>query len=492
MEKKPLSRIQEIIFASSDRIESKRITALLKEGTIRKIAPRIYSSNFSDEPATIIKRNWYRILANLYPDAVLSHRSALESMPTKEGHIYLTFSYTKKVELPGLTIHFLNGPLRIEGDNPFFENLFVSQEARAFLENLQTTRLTGEEAKTLPLAHLEERLESIIRARGEQGLNAIRDRAKKIAKGLAMEKEFKKLNGLISALLATGKSKNLKSPAAIARALGEPLDPDRVRLFENLYEELAGKVFPAYKDKNTTGKSYKTFAFFEGYFSNYIEGTEFTVNEAREIITSETPIPSRNEDSHDILGTYRIVADRKEMSVCPASADQLLDLMRRRHAILLQSRTSKNPGEFKDRNNRAGNTEFVDWQLVTGTLKKGFEWYSLLREPFAKAVYMMFLVSEVHPFLDGNGRIARIMMNAELSTKGFSKIIIPTVYREDYMGALRKLTRQRIAAPYVRMLLRAYEFSSTLAGESIDKVENHLIACDAFKEPKEGQLKFIK
>lgn len=492
MEKKPLLRIQEIIFASSDRIESKRITALLKEGTIRKIAPRIYSSNFSDKPATIIKRNWYRILANLYPDAVLSHRSALESMPTKEGHIYLTFSYTKKVELPGLTIHFLNGPLRIEGDNPFFENLFVSQEARAFLENLQTTRLTGEEAKTLPLAHLEERLESIIRARGEQGLNAIRDRAKKIAKGLAMEKEFKQLNGLISALLATGKSKNLRSPAAIARALGEPLDPDRVRLFENLYEELAGKVFPAYKDKNTTGKSYKTFAFFEGYFSNYIEGTEFTVNEAREIITSETPIPSRNEDSHDILGTYRIVADRKEMSVCPTSADQLLDLMRRRHAILLQSRASKNPGEFKDRNNRAGNTEFVDWQLVTGTLKKGFEWYSLLREPFAKAVYMMFLVSEVHPFLDGNGRIARIMMNAELSTKGLSKIIIPTVYREDYMGALRKLTRQRIADPYVRMLLRAYEFSSTLAGESIDKVENHLIACDAFKEPKEGQLKFIK
>ena len=27
---------------------------------------------------------------------------------------------------------------------------------------------------------------------------------------------------------------------------------------------------------------------------------------------------------------------------------------------------------------------------------------------------MMFLVSEVHPFVDGNGRIARIMMNAEL------------------------------------------------------------------------------
>jgi hypothetical protein len=41
------------------------------------------------------------------------------------------------------------------------------------------------------------------------------------------------------------------------------------------------------------------------------------------------------------------------------------------------------------------------------------------------------------------------------------------------------------------MLLRAYEFSSTLAGESIDEMEKHLIECDAFKEPKEGKLKII-
>lgn len=288
------------------------------------------------------------------------------------------------------------------------------------------------------------------------------------------------------------RDRDLKSPAGIAHALGEPLDPDRIRLFESLYEALAGKIFPEHKDRNTSDKAYKTFAFFEGYFSNYIEGTEFTVNEAKEIITSETPIPSRDEDSHDILGTYRIVADQKEMSVCPTTPDQFLDLMRRRHAVLLQSRTSKKPGEFKDRNNRAGNTEFVDWQLVTGTLKKGFDWYSLLREPFAKAVYMMFLVSEVHPFLDGNGRIARVMMNVELSAKGLSKIIIPTVYREDYMGALRKLTRQRIADAYVNMLLRAYEFSSTLYGENIEEMENHLIECDAFKEPKEGKLKILQ
>ena len=71
------------------------------------------------------------------------------------------------------------------------------------------------------------------------------------------------------------------------------------------------------------------------------------------------------------------------------------------------------------------------------------------------ALYMMFLVSEVHPFDDGNGRIARIMMNAELVRGGSSKIIIPTVYRDDYMLALRRLTRQRDASVFVRMMERA-------------------------------------
>lgn len=491
MGKNPPSGIQEIIFASSDKAESRRITSLMKENVIRKIAPRIYTSNLTEEPSLIIKRNWYRILANQYPGSLLSHKSALEFKPTTSGHIFVTYTYTENVLLPGLIIHFLKGPGRIDGDNPFFENLYASQEARAFLENLQETRKKGEESKSLTFSDTEEKLEAIIRARGEQGLNVLRDKARVIAPALGMEKEFKKLNQLVSDLLATGKSKNLTSPAGIARALGEPLDPDRIKLFESLYNELAGKVFPEHKDKNTTINAYKTFSFFEGYFSNYIEGTEFTVSEAKEIITSETPLPSRDEDSHDILGTYRIVSDKKEMAICPATANEFLDIMRRRHAVLLQARTSKKPGEFKGRNNRAGNTEFVDWHLVTGTLKKGFEWYSLLKEPFAKALYMMFLVSEVHPFNDGNGRIARVMMNAELSSKGLTKIIIPTVYREDYMGALRKLTRQRIAVPYTRMLLRAYEFSATLHEENIDSMEQHLIACDAFKEPKEGKLKML-
>ena len=489
MAKIPYPSLQEILFGSSNKSESSQINALEKAGTIKKIAPRIYTSNLHEDPALIIRRNWYRILANHYPEAILSHRSALEFRPTPNGHVYLIYSYTRNIKLPGMIIHFLKGQGPIDGDKPFFEQLYVSQEARAFLENLQSSRSSGEESKALPQATIEQKLDTIIRVKGEDALNTMRDSARQIATLLKLEKEFSKLDQLISALLATGNSKNLTSPLAKARLLGDPFDPGRIDLFEHLFEALATATFPDYIDMNKTGKAYRNFAFFESYFSNYIEGTVFTVNEAKEIVTTETPLPARDEDSHDILGTYHIVADKTEMSKIPWDANDLIKLLKHRHSVLLRARLSKKPGQFKDLNNRGGSTEFVDWQLVSGTLKKGYEWFSMLQHPFSKSAYMMFLISEVHPFWDGNGRIARVMMNAELTSAEYSKIIIPTVYRDDYLGTLKQFTKQRNPDAYIRMLLRAWEFSSTIYGEDLEQIEEYLVLCDAFKEPREVKLK---
>ena len=60
------------------------------------------------------------------------------------------------------------------------------------------------------------------------------------------------------------------------------------------------------------------------------------------------------------------------------------------------------------------------------------------------------------------------MMNAELVKHGQTKIIIPTVYRDDYMLALRLLTRQQDPSAYVKMMMRAHEFSSTIIGDDMD------------------------
>ena len=483
--------LQEVIFGSSDSNISKKISKLEKEGKIRKIAPRLYTGNLEENPETIVRRNIFTILGRLFPGAVLSHRSALEFQPTSTNQIFLTHSYTKKNKLPGITIRFLAGKGAIDGDNILSGKVYASQRERAFLENLQTSRKSGPDSKTLPYPELEEKLEQIVRTNGEEELNKLRDRARDISKELRMEKEFVKLDRIISALLTTHSSKILKSPLATARAFGIPFDPYRYELFERLFRELKQFEFRSFEENNVELSSFRNFAFYEGYFSNYIEGTIFAIDEAKKIIETQTPIPTRHQDSHDILGTYKIVSNKKEMSTTPKSTDELISILQYRHKTLLSARPDKNPGNFKNKNNFAGQTSFVDPKLVKGTLIKGFEFYSALNNPIAKAAYIMFMISEIHPFLDGNGRLARIMMNAELVVANQTKIIIPNVYREDYLLTLRKLTRQQEPDPYIRMLSRAHEFSSTIYGSSMDEIQDKLKKSNAFHSPNEGYLKII-
>ena len=483
--------LQEVVFSSSDSKLSNQISKLEKAGKLRKIAARIYSPNFTDSPEIIIRRNLFAILGKLYPGSMLSHRSALEFKPTSEGHIFLTYTYTKKISLPGITLRFMEGQGPIEGDNAFSGELYASQMERAILENMQVSRQSGPKSKTIAIPKLEDRLEQVIRVKGEAGLNELRDKTRIIAEKLGMIKEFEKLNKHISALLNTKPSKKLSSPLAVARALGNPYDPARLPLFEKLFIELKQQEFKDLPEKNTTNQSFRNFAFFEAYFSNYIEGTEFELEDAKKIIETETPMLNRDEDSHDVLGTYKLVSNREEMNIVPGKPEELLEILLYRHKVLMSARISKKPGQFKDKNNRAGETYFVDHTLVKGTLIKGFDFYQALTAPFAKAAYMMFLVSEVHPFLDGNGRIARVMMNAELVKQGQSKIIIPTVYRDDYMLTLRRLTRQQDPSAYINMLLQVHEFSSTIAGDTMDAMERHLEASNAFKEHDKTRLKTI-
>lgn len=115
----------------------------------------------------------------------------------------------------------------------------------------------------------------------------------------------------------------------------------------------------------------------------------------------------------------------------------------------MAARPEINPGEFKVKVNRAGNTEFVVPRLVRGTLVEGSRLLASIPPGTARAMMAMFLVSEAHPFNDGNGRLARLLMNAELSVVGACRIIIPTLFREEYMDCLRVLSREGNPIPFV-------------------------------------------
>lgn len=92
MKKISRSEWPEIVFGSSESARSQSIRRAVAAGKLRKLAPRLYTSNLADSPAKIIERNRYHILGSQYPEAVISHRSALEGGVSREGHIVLTYA----------------------------------------------------------------------------------------------------------------------------------------------------------------------------------------------------------------------------------------------------------------------------------------------------------------------------------------------------------------------------------------------------------------
>ena len=491
MAKNNMINVLEIVMASSDKKDANPKSSMIKEGTLRKIAPKVYTTNMEDSPETIVARNLFYILGQLFPHAVISHRSAFELRPTETGDIFLTYNYSRNVSLPGVTVHLLEGPMGTEHDMPFIENLFVSSNERRMLENLQKGRArNGSVSKCMPREVIEENLEKMLQVNGETGINAFRDKARDVAKELGMDGEFEALNSIVSALLTTKPSTILTSPKAVARANGLPYDGERVKLFELLFKALKNDVFADIDEPNQTTAEFRNFAFFESYFSNYIEGTEFEIEEAWEIVETGKPMPARNADSHDVLGTFQIVASRREMRRTPQTAEELIEILQERHRVMMAARPDRDPGMFKMKNNHAGDTHFVDYTLVRGTLMKGFEYYQALESPFAKALFMLFMISEDHPFNDGNGRNSRIMMNAELVHADQSKIIIPTVFREDYLNALRRLTRKGDPSVIVRAISRVRQFSANITGEDFVATKEYLEKCYAFKDGDGYILRF--
>ena len=109
----------------------------------------------------------------------------------------------------------------------------------------------------------------------------------------------------------------------------------------------------------------------------------------------------------------------------------------------------------------------------------------------AKAIFIMFMISEVHPFTDGNGRISRIMGNAELFKSGLSRIIVPTVYREDYILSLKKFTHKKDPDTFIRIMDKLQYFSTNVFGENFDEIDDYLKTTNAYKEPSEGKLNVI-
>lgn len=141
---------------------------------------------------------------------------------------------------------------------------------------------------------------------------------------------------------------------------------------------------------------------------------------------------------------------------------------------------------------QAGSTVFVAPDLVEGTLLRGFELVRALPDPFQRAVFVMFLVTEVHPFDDSNGRVARIMMNPELVRADRRRIVIPTVFRNDYVSALKALSHNRAPEALIRSLTFAQRYTHAVDFGEWDRALGQLRATNAFVDPIEADAAGIR
>ncbi len=146
------------------------------------------------------------------------------------------------------------------------------------------------------------------------------------------------------------------------------------------------------------------------------------------------------------------------------------------------------PGAFKERPHRIGTTVFVRSDRVTGTLREAFDRYQAISDPFGRAAFLHYAVAAVHPFEDGNGRTARLMMNSELVACGLSRIVIPTVYRNTYLAALQRLKRSSGSASYLKMLRFAWRYTSLLDCSSLESAKRDLTETNAFVDPTLAEI----
>ena len=488
---------EEVLFPAGEA-DQKKLQRAAKQGLITRVAKGVYvnavtpvglAPDTTGPVALIVQRHWQKILGHVLPGAVVSHLSALRGGLTPAGEVTLSHPtrFNASIVLPGLTAVLLKGPGALPGDMPLGDSgLYWSSRPRMLLENLGKSR--GARPRTAGKAGVEAKLVEILNASGEAALNRLRDDARQLAKALGADKAFTTLNALSGALLGTYARGALTTTAGILVTKGTPVDTERLGRLSLLADYLRTTPLPDFPDVAAVEPARTHFAFLESYFSKFVEGTRFSVEEAEGIALRNEIVPNRPKDSHDILGVLKLILHAHFRGSLPPPNDILAGLCER-HRLMLERRPEVTPGEFKTEVNYAGQTMFVAPGFVRGTLMEGVKYASSIPEGLARAIFYAFLVSDIHPFNDGNGRVSRLLMNSELSRLGRCRIIIPTLFHEQYVDAQRALTRNDDPKPLAQAMRRIAEWTTLFDYQDLKQVELTMQQARAFEEdPREFKL----
>jgi Fic family protein len=201
------------------------------------------------------------------------------------------------------------------------------------------------------------------------------------------------------------------------------------------------------------------------YSSNALEGNTLTRQETALVIEKGITVKGKSITEHleavNHAEAYEYVKGLKLKSIKKISERIILDI----HALLLRNIDTMNAGIYRNIPVRiAGSTVVLPNPIKVPELMKDFAyWLHNTKDDIVKiAVDAHFKLVTIHPFTDGNGRCARLLMNLILMTGGFPPVVIKKEHRNGYIDAIEKGQLSNDLSDYYLFMLKAIDKSLDL------------------------------
>jgi Fic family protein len=174
------------------------------------------------------------------------------------------------------------------------------------------------------------------------------------------------------------------------------------------------------------------------YHSNAIEGNTLTLKETKVVLEGIT-IGGKPLREHFEVINHKEAIDYVEAIVQNQEALSEWQI-KSIHHLVLKNIDDRNAGQYRQENVVIAGAEHLppDYFKVPDAMAGLMDWYSRSSElhPVESAARLHVDFVGIHPFVDGNGRTSRLLMNFELMRRGFLPVIIPVENRLAYYDAL--------------------------------------------------------
>jgi Fic family protein len=201
------------------------------------------------------------------------------------------------------------------------------------------------------------------------------------------------------------------------------------------------------------------------YNSNAIEGSTLTLRETQLILETGLTIGGKSLREHFEVINHKEAIDYVEAL---AGGDEPISPfhVRQIHKLVLTRIDDQEAGQYRTLPVRIAGADYQPpeaWQ-VPGLMDEWGAWLNgpaLALHPVERAARAHYQLAAIHPFIDGNGRMARLVMALLLMRSGYPPTIILRINRRQYYRVLAQADAGR-AAPLVNFVGRAVERSLIL------------------------------